>query len=111
MSKQRSAVQQDHADPDHLHKSIYKLLEQISKRDQKIASRDTLLRYTQARLVERETQLARTEAQLNEIVASKTWKTALILQRIRTFLVPINSRRSRILKRGLRTILKIKDRS
>jgi uncharacterized protein (DUF3084 family) len=111
MSKQQSAAQQDHADRDHLQKSIYQLLEQISKRDQKIASKDKLLRYTQARLVERETQLARTEAQLNEIVASKTWKTALMMQRIRTFLVPLNSRRSRILERGVKTILRIKDGS
>jgi hypothetical protein len=96
--------------PDELQRALHQLLEQISKRDQKISwinaekaaaarsflekeqallnqisERDALLRYTR-------TQVADREARLNEIFASRTWKTALLLQRIRSFVVPPKKR-------------------
>ena len=111
MHRQKPDKQQD-TDPDLLQKALHQLLEQISKRDQKIAERDALLRYTRAQLMEREAQLTEREAelmerkaQLHEILTSRTWKIALLMQRIRTFLVPINSRRAQILERGLKIIL------
>jgi hypothetical protein len=111
MHKQKPDKQQD-ADPDLLQNALLQLLEQISKRDQKIGEGETLLRYTRAQLMEREAQLTEREvelrerkAQLHEILASRTWKIALLMQRIRTFLFPINSRRAQRLERGLKMIL------
>ena len=108
MHKQKSASPQHDTDPDALQRALHLLLEQISKRDQKIswitaqkeaevAERDALLRSTQALLRER-------EAQLHEILTSRTWKMASSLQHIRTFLVPLHSRREAILQRVIRMI-------
>lgn len=122
MHKQQLDKQPDYTDAGLLQKALQQLLDQISKRDQKIASinaehtatiralaekeqamlteiaeRDAILFYTQAQLKDR-------EAQLNEIVTSTTWKIALLFQRVRTFLVPLNSRRARILQKGLNVI-------
>jgi uncharacterized protein (DUF3084 family) len=112
MHKQKPDKQQDDVTPDLLQKALHELLEQISKRDQKIAERDALLRFTRAQLKEREAQFKEQEAeimerkaQIHEIRASRTWKIALLMQRIRTFFVPINSRRAQILERGLKMIL------
>jgi hypothetical protein len=108
MHKQKPARPQHETDPDALQRALHLLLEQISKRDQKIswittqkeaevAERDALLRSTQALLKER-------EAQLHEILTSRTWKMASSLQRIRTFLVPLHSRREAILQRATHMI-------
>ena len=111
MCRQKLDKQQDDTDLDLLQKALHQLLEQVSKRDQKIAwinaentaalrmlvereqamlaekaETEFMLRHTQAQLAER-------EAQFNEIVNSRTWKAALLLQRIRVFLVPPKSRR------------------
>jgi hypothetical protein len=108
MSKQNA--QQEHTDPQVLQEALRQLLEQIMKRDQKIswinaektatarsfsekeqtllnqiAEKDAILQYTQIQLHDR-------EAQLNEILNSRTWKIALFLQRIRTLLVPPKKR-------------------
>ncbi len=117
MSKQ--IAQQENTDPKLLQEALHQLLEQIVRRDQKISwinaektvaarsfsekeqellnkisEKEAILFYTQAQLTER-------EAQLNEILTSRTWKAALFIQRIRAFLVPPESRRARILQRGL----------
>jgi hypothetical protein len=95
-------------DPDTSQRALYLLLEQISRRDQKIswikaqwdsevAERDALLRSTQALLKER-------EAQLHEIRTSRTWKIAASLQRVRTFFVPLHSRREAILQKLFRNL-------
>ena len=124
MSKQTPAQQQDYSDPPLLQEALHQLLEQISRRDQKIswinaektaaarsfwekeqdllqkiAEKDAILNYTQ-------TQLRDREAQLNEILTSRSWKIALLIQRIRVFLVPPQSWRARILRRGLELIKK-----
>lgn len=108
MHKQKPAGPQHATEPDTLQRALYLLLEQISRRDQKIlwiqaqreaevAERDALLRSTQALLSER-------EAQLHEIRTSRTWKIASYLQRVRTFLVPLRSRREAILQRFFRNL-------
>lgn len=107
MHKQKPAYLHE-TDPGALQKALSLLLEQISKRDQKIAwitaqkeaeitERDALLRSTQSLLRER-------EAQLHEILTSRTWKMASSLQRIRIFLVPLHSRREAILQRLIRIV-------
>jgi hypothetical protein len=123
MHNQEPNEQQGYTDLLLSHKSIYQLLEQIAIRDQKIswidsekraalrsfqekektllqtlAEQDAVLQYTQ-------TQLRDREAQLHEILSSRTWKMALFFQRIRTFLVPPQSRRAQILQGGLNRIV------
>ena len=128
MRKHKLDMQQDYKDPNSLQKALLQLLEQVSRRDQKIAwinaentaalrafeekeqamlqvfaekersmlteiaEKDAILFYKQAQLKER-------ESQINEIITSKTWKVALLFQRVRVFLVPLNSRRARALQR------------
>lgn len=94
MLEQRPDKQQNDDDPELMQKALRQLLEQISKRDQKIAERDALLLYTQAQLKEK-------ESQLQEIVTSRAWKIVLFIRRIRTFLVSPGSRRIQMLRRGL----------
>jgi hypothetical protein len=121
MSKQNA--QPENTDPRPLQETLQQLLEQIVRRNQKISwinaektaaarsfseqeqdllnkisEKEAILFYTQAQLTER-------EAQLNEILTSNTWKMALFLQRLRTFLVPPQSRRARLLQRGLEILL------
>jgi hypothetical protein len=104
MNQQKSAEQQEYGS-DLLQITLQQLLEQISKRDQKIlwimaqkraeiAEKDALLLKTQNLLIAR-------ESQLHEILNSRTWKLALFMQRIRIFLVPPESRRARMLQRTL----------
>lgn len=122
MREQKSDKQQDYADPELLQKAVHQLLEQISKRDQKIAwinaektaalrafvekeqalldkiaERDAVLFYTQAQLTER-------ESQINKIVTSRSWKIALLIQRIHIFLIPPQSRRAQVLERAMNII-------
>ena len=112
MRKQNPAGPQPDTDPDALERALHLLLEQISKRDQKISwitaqkevevaekdALDAVLRSTQALLRER-------EAQLHEILTSGTWKMAVFIQRFRTFLVPLHSRREAILQQMFRIVL------
>jgi hypothetical protein len=104
MSNQKS--QHAEIDSQSLQEALHQLLEQITRRDQKlswikaektaaaqafsereqtllnkIAEGDAVLHYTQIQLHDR-------EAQLKEILSSRSWKIALFLQRIRTLLVP-----------------------
>jgi hypothetical protein len=113
MHEQKPDERPDHADPDLVQSALHQLLEQISKRDQKISwingermaaeraflekeqtllnkisERDVLLHYTRTQLTDR-------EAQLEEILNSRTWKIALLLQRIRVFLIPPKKHRAR----------------
>ena len=108
MPKREPSDPQHDTERDALQRALYLLLEQTSKRDQKIAwisaqraaevaERDALLRSTKALLMERETQLHQT-------LTSRTWKIASYLQRIRTSLVPLHSRREAILQRVIHTI-------
>ena len=107
---------------DLLQKALHHLLEQISKRDQKIAwinaeknaagrafveeeqallqqiaEKEAVLVYTQAQVTER-------ESQLDKIVTSRSWKIALLIQRIHIFLAPPQSRRAQVLERVMRIL-------
>jgi len=88
---------QHYTNPDLLQKALYQLLEQISKREQKLVEKDAQLLYMQAQLMEK-------EAQLNEIVTSKAWKIMLFIQKARLFLGSSQSRRVQMLRRGLEII-------
>jgi hypothetical protein len=105
MSKQNLRQSQDDINPDLSQITLYQLLEQISNRDQKIswihAERAATVRALKQTLLETQRRLTEREAQLHEILTSRTWKMALFLQRIRNFLVPLESRRARILQAGL----------
>ena len=109
MSKQKLHQTQDDINPDSSQIALYQLLEQISNRDQKIswinAERAATVRALKQTLLETERRLTEREAQLHEILTSRTWKMALFLQRIRNFLVPLQSRRARILQGGLNIII------
>ena len=94
MYNQKLGNQQNDADPELLQKALHQLLEQISKRDQKIAERDVLLLYTQRLLKEK-------ESELHEIVTSRAWKILLFIRRLRIFLVSPGSRRMQMLRQGL----------
>ena len=117
MREQKPDKQLDHTDPELLQKAIHQLLEQISKRDQKIAwidaqknaaarafvekeqallqqiaEKDAVLFYTQTQVTDR-------ESQLDKIVTSRSWKIALLIQRIHIFIAPPQSRRAQVLER------------
>ena len=94
MHKPESDKPQDYANPEVLQKSLYQLLEQISKRDQKLADKDTQLLYMQAQLTEK-------ESQLHEIVTSKAWKIMSLIQKTYTFFTSPQNRRIQMLRRGL----------
>jgi uncharacterized protein involved in exopolysaccharide biosynthesis len=98
MPQQKPDKRQEYTNPDLLQKALHQLLEQISKRDQKITERDTLLLYTQAQLKEK-------EAQLHEITNSGLWKLVVFIRRTRVFLVSPRSRRVSMLRRGWEVIL------
>ena len=115
MNKQTPTDPQHDTDPDSLRKTLYLLLEQISIRDQKIswisaqkvaegralkleaAERESVLHSTEDKLRNR-------ELQLHEIISSRTWKIALFLQRVRTLLIPLHSRREAVLQRVIRAV-------
>jgi hypothetical protein len=100
---------QDDINPDSLQIALHQLLEEISNRDQKIswmnAERAATVRSLKQTLLETQRHLTEREEQLHEILTSRTWKMALFLQRIRNFLVPLQSRRAQILQRGLNIII------
>ena len=94
MHIQKPDKQQNDADPELLQKALHQLLEQISKRDQKIAERDALLFHTQRQLKEK-------ESELDEILTSRAWKILLFFRRLRILLISPGSRRTEMLRRGL----------
>jgi hypothetical protein len=97
MPKPDPEKHQHATNPDLLQKALYQLLEQISKRDQKLVEKEAQLLYVQAQLIEK-------EAQLHEIVTSKVWKIMLFVQKARRFLGSPQSRRAQMLRRGLEII-------
>lgn len=101
---------------DSMQNALGQLLEQISKRDQRIAwinaENSAVLRVSEEKqravLAEKEDillrvriQLAEREALLNEIVTSRAWKVILLFRRVRVFFVPPNSRRAWMIRQGL----------
>jgi hypothetical protein len=115
MYKQEPSDPMHGIDSNSLQKTFYLLLEQISIRDQKIswisAQRAAEVHALNAEAAERESvlrstqdQLGNRELELHQILSSRTWKIALFLQRLRTFLVPLHSRREAILQRVVRVL-------
>src|SRR5215207_4323827 len=107
MRKQKFDKQQDYTDPTLLRKALHQLLAQISKRDQKIlwinSEKTAVLRMLVEKdqvLAEKDAILRYTQGQLNEILNSKAWKIAAWIQRMRLILVPSESRRAQILGRA-----------
>jgi ATP-dependent helicase/DNAse subunit B len=122
MSIQKSEKQQYDTDPATVQNAIHQLLEQISKRDQKIlwgnsektavlqvlaekekAMAENLAEKERA-LAEKDAVLRYTQGQLNDILNSKAWKVAAWMQRMRLILVPPESRRARILGKALNMV-------
>lgn len=117
MTKSMSASSHD-TSMEPLQKALEQVLIQISKRDQKITwinaqraaeaaqaavekeALEAVLRFTQE-------QVRTREAQLEEILNSRTWKIAVSLQRLRTFFVPVQSRREAILQQVSRMLQSI----
>ncbi len=111
MSIKKSEKQQYDTDPATVQNAIHQLLEQISKRDQKIlwgnsektavlgalAENEKALAENEKALAEKDAVLRYTQGQLNDILNSKAWKVAAWMQRMRLILVPPDSRRARIL--------------
>lgn len=101
-----------------LQKTLEQVLIQVSKRDQKItwinaqraaeAAQATVEKEAlEAVLRSTQDQVRTREAQLEEILNSRTWKIAVFLQRLRTFLVPVQSRREAILQQVFRMLRSI----
>jgi hypothetical protein len=109
MPKQNFPRLQDDTGSEAVQVAVNQLLEQIAKRDQRIswikAERATTVRSLTLKLLETERQLSEREAQLHEILTSRTWRMAFFLQRIRNFLVPRESRRAQILQGGLNMMI------
>jgi hypothetical protein len=94
-----------------MHKTVEQLLEQIEIRDQKAAwieaEKTVVLRVLEEKvqtLAERESRIRELEDHLSEVLESRTWKMAALLQRIRLFLVPLESRRARWLSKLWTTV-------
>lgn len=111
MSIQKSEKQQHDTDPASVQKAIHQLLEQISKRDQKIlwghSEKAAVLRALSEKekaLAEKDAVLRYTQGQLSDILNSKAWKVAAWMQRMRLILVPPESRRARILGKALNIV-------
>lgn len=111
MSIQKSEKQQYDTDPATVQKAIHQLLEQISKRDQKIlwgnSEKTAVLRALAEKekaLAEKDAVLRYTQGQLSDILNSKAWKVAAWMQRMRLILVPPESRRARILGKALNIV-------
>jgi hypothetical protein len=120
MPKTISATPQGGTGIEPVHKALDQVLKQIAKRDQKITwvnaqraaeavqaaaekeALEAVLRSTQDQLRFTQEQLRTREAQLEEILNSRTWKIAVFLQRLRTFLIPLQSRREAILRQVFR---------
>lgn len=111
MSQQSSNKQQDHSNPELLQKALYQLLEQISKRDQKIlsiiAEKTAVLQELTEKekiIAEKEASLRFTEHLLHQVIDSRAWKIASKIQDVRTFLVPPESRRAQVLEKVLNIV-------
>jgi vacuolar-type H+-ATPase subunit I/STV1 len=111
MYKENPAEPPSYPDPELLQKTLYQLLEQISKRDQKILSIAAEKTAVLNELMEKEKVIAETEAnlrftesQLRQVLDSRAWKIASSIQQIRTFLAPPESRRARLIEKLLSII-------
>ena len=111
MDKTSSNEQQMYSDPEQLQKALYQLLEQISKRDQKILSIASEKAAVMQELMEKEKIILEKDAnllfwqsQFRQVVESRAWKIAASIQNTRTFLAPPESRRAWLIEKLLRVI-------
>src|SRR6266498_4287760 len=111
MPTQSSDKQRDSTNAEMLQKALYQLLEQISKRDQKILSITADKTALSQELMEKEKIIAEenasllfTEHLLDQVLDSRAWKIASKIQDIRTFLVPPESRRAQFLEKALNLV-------
>jgi len=98
-------------DPVVFQNALYQLLEQISKRDQKIlsitAEKTAVLNELKEKeklIAETEANLRFTESQLRQVLDSRAWKIASTIQKFRTLLAPPESRRARLIEKLLSII-------
>jgi tRNA/tmRNA/rRNA uracil-C5-methylase (TrmA/RlmC/RlmD family) len=111
MDKKSSDEKQIYSDPEHLQKALYQLLEQISKRDQKILSITAEKAAVMQELMEKEKVIAEKDAnllfwqsQFRQVVDSRAWKMASSIQNTRTLLAPPESRRAQFIEKLLSVI-------
>ena len=98
-------------DPVVFQKALYQLLEQISKRDQKVlsitAEKTAVLNELKEKekvIAETEADLRFTESQLRQVLDSRAWKIASTIQQFRILLAPPESRRARLIEKLLSII-------
>ena len=111
MGKTSSNEQQMYSDPEQLQKTLYQLLEQIARRDQKILSISAEKAAIMQELMEKEKIIAERDAsllfwqsQFRQVVDSRAWKIAASIQNARTLLAPPESRRARFIEKLLSVI-------
>src|SRR5689334_20807327 len=103
MSKKSPDDKQVYTEPELLQKALYQLLEQISRRDQKIisitAEKTAILQELMEKekvIAERDASLVFWQSQFRQVVDSRAWKIASTIQQIRTLLAPPESRRAQL---------------
>jgi hypothetical protein len=111
MDKKSSDQQPIYSDAEYLRKALYQLLEQISKRDQKILSITAEKAAVMQELMEKEKIILEKDAsllfwqsQFRQVVDSRAWKIASSIQNTRTFLAPPESRRAQFIEKLLSVI-------
>jgi hypothetical protein len=111
MHKKNSDETQVDTDPALLQKALYQLLEQISRRDQKIlsitAEKTAILRELMEKekvIAERDASLVFWQSQLRQVLDSRAWKIASTIQQIRTSVAPPESRRAQLVGKILNVI-------
>lgn len=111
MYDKSSLNQQDIPNPEVLQKTLRELLEQISKRDQKIlridAEKTAVLRTVIEKeqiISERDAHILFLEGEMDKMLKSKAWRFASMLIQTRTRFFPPESRRAQILDKALNIV-------
>jgi hypothetical protein len=111
MRDKTSDNKQDAKSPELLQKTLRELLEQISKRDQKIlridAEKTAVLRTVIEKeqiISERDAHILFLEGERDKLLRSKAWKFASALIQTRTRFFPPESRRAQILDKALNIV-------
>ena len=111
MRDKTSDNKQDAGSPELLQKTLQELLEQISKRDQKIlrisAEKSSVMRTVVEKeqvISERDAHILFLEGELDKLLRSKAWKFASMLIQTRTRFFPPESRRAQILDKALNIV-------
>lgn len=111
MRDKTSDNEQNVRSPELIQKTLWELLEQISKRDQKIlrisAEKTAVLRTLMEKeqiISERDAHILFLEGEMDKMIRSKAWKFASMLIQIRTRFFPPGSRRAQILDKALNIV-------